>query len=96
MSRVAVRDRDEAVQKHINDSLALLPPIDTVAAGLPDQNLRIIDVGSGAGFPGVIIAITRPEWQVRHCMLLSSLMVPRLLTNRLLKDCLVAPFEQEN
>lgn len=64
MCLTAVRDRDEAVQKHINDSLALLPAIDAQAAELSIEHLRIIDVGSGAGFPGVIIAIARPLWQV--------------------------------
>lgn len=60
----AVRDRDEAVQKHINDSLALLPAMDAQAVELKVEHLRVIDVGSGAGFPGVIIAIARPLWQV--------------------------------
>ena len=64
MCRTAVTDRDEAVQKHINDSLALLPAIDAQAAQLSVEHLRVIDVGSGAGFPGVIIAIARPLWQV--------------------------------
>ncbi len=73
MCRTAVTDRDEAVQKHINDSLALLPAIDAQAAQLSVEHLRVIDVGSGAGFPGVIIAIARPLWQVflshifQHC-----------------------------
>jgi hypothetical protein len=57
------------VQKHINDSLSLLPPIDTLAAGICDQNVKIIDVGSGAGFPGVVLAIARPHWQVQYCTL---------------------------
>ena len=62
---VAVRDREDAIEKHIHDSLALLPALD---AHVPEPDhggqLRLIDVGSGAGFPGVILALARPLWQV--------------------------------
>lgn len=51
----AVRDRDEAMQKHLADSLS--------AAELPEfrNACRIIDVGTGAGFPGAILAIAYPD-----------------------------------
>ncbi|MBQ3292577.1 MAG: 16S rRNA (guanine(527)-N(7))-methyltransferase RsmG [Mogibacterium sp.] len=51
----AVRDRDEAMQKHLADSLA--------AAELPEflSAERIIDIGTGAGFPGALLAIAFPE-----------------------------------
>ena len=51
----AVRDRDEAMQKHLADSLS--------AADLPEfrNSGRIIDVGTGAGFPGAILAIAYPD-----------------------------------
>ena len=66
-SSAAVRDRDEAVEKHIQDSLALLPALDAHAQPSGEGQLRLIDVGSGAGFPGIIIAIARPLWQVLCC-----------------------------
>ena len=51
----AVRDRDEAMQKHLADSLSV--------AALPEfRNARsIIDVGTGAGFPGALLAIAFPD-----------------------------------
>jgi 16S rRNA (guanine527-N7)-methyltransferase len=51
----AVRDRNEAMVKHVVDSLAIL--------GLPEfkESKTIIDVGTGAGFPGALLAIACPE-----------------------------------
>lgn len=51
----AVRDRDEALVKHVVDSLAIIE--------LPEfrDARRVIDVGTGAGFPGALLAIARPE-----------------------------------
>lgn len=51
----AVRDRDEAVVKHVLDSLSV--------SGLPEyrEAKTVIDVGTGAGFPGALLAITSPE-----------------------------------
>lgn len=70
MLHAAITDRDEAYQRHVNDSLALLPAIDSCLE-TPTQGLtRLIDVGSGAGLPGIILAIARPNW---HITLLDSL-----------------------
>ncbi len=51
----AVRDRNEALVKHVLDSLAI--------ADLPEYRdaETIIDVGTGAGFPGALLAIINPE-----------------------------------
>ncbi len=67
MFSTAVTDRDEAYIRHIEDSLALLPVLDAcVAAQAPDRQhtISIIDVGSGAGLPGLVLAVARPEWQI--------------------------------
>lgn len=59
----AIRDPGEMVTHHLLDSLAVLPVIETsVPAGR--RNLRIADVGSGAGLPGLVLAMVRPDWRV--------------------------------
>lgn len=101
----AVRDKGDAWQRHVVDSLALLPVIERHAAAMgllrpagpavagaeagaaeargssgrsagsssgsssrssgDGVELRLIDVGTGAGLPGMIIAAARPQWKVR-------------------------------
>ena len=67
----AVRTTAEMFTHHLLDCLAVVRPIaDQLAAAraatgaLPDGAARILDVGSGAGLPGVVLAVTHPEWQV--------------------------------
>lgn len=57
----AVRDPQQMVQQHLLDCLAVLPPLD---GHLQRQEARILDVGSGAGLPGVVWALMRPNWSV--------------------------------
>ncbi|SEI52257.1 16S rRNA (guanine527-N7)-methyltransferase [Allopseudospirillum japonicum] len=52
----AVRDPVEMVSKHILDSLSVLKHLD------PEQPL--LDVGSGAGLPGIPLAICYPNWPI--------------------------------
>lgn len=54
----AVRDPDEAWTKHILDSLRGLE------TGLFEGAKRVADVGAGAGFPGLALAVARPDLQV--------------------------------
>jgi 16S rRNA (guanine527-N7)-methyltransferase len=58
----AVRDPQQMVHQHLLDCLAALPPLDRHLQGRPD--VRILDVGSGAGLPGVVWALMRPSWSV--------------------------------
>jgi 16S rRNA (guanine527-N7)-methyltransferase len=55
----SVRPPAEAVDVHVADSLSALPLLDRVAA-----SGRVTDIGSGAGFPGLPIAIARPGLQL--------------------------------
>lgn len=57
----AVRDPQQMVHQHLLDCLAALPPLDRHLQG---REPRILDVGSGAGLPGVVWALMRPSWMV--------------------------------
>lgn len=46
------------IDEHLIDSLAILPVLEK---WLPDRQQVLVDVGTGAGFPGILIAIMQPE-----------------------------------
>ena len=52
----AIRDEGQVLTHHLLDSLSVLPAL----AGIK----RLVDVGSGGGLPGVVLAIARPDLQV--------------------------------
>ena len=56
----AVRDPAGVMTHHLLDSLAVISPLQRQYPGKG----RLLDVGSGAGLPGVIIAIMRPDIDV--------------------------------
>jgi len=53
----AVRDPQAMLTQHLVDSLSLIPALRRQAAGKP---MRLMDVGSGGGLPGVVVAICDP------------------------------------
>lgn len=55
----AVRSRAGMLTQHLADCLAVLPPLQRHAGGG-----RLLDVGSGGGLPGVVLAIMAPGWDV--------------------------------
>jgi 16S rRNA (guanine527-N7)-methyltransferase len=56
----SIRSRREMRTRHIDDSLAALPLL---------QGARVLDVGTGGGFPGLPLAIAAPD---RHFDLIDS------------------------
>jgi len=50
----AIRDKSEMVSHHLLDSLAVVPHLWTG---------HWLDVGSGGGMPGLVLAIVKPDWQ---------------------------------
>jgi len=68
----AVRDPDEMLTHHLLDSLVVIAPLQKQLAALVGQGVvgdkpRLLDVGSGAGLPGIVIAICCPHITV-HCV----------------------------
>ena len=57
----ALRDPAEMLTHHLLDCLAVLPALRRHAQG---ERLRILDVGSGGGLPGVVLAIMQPDWSI--------------------------------
>ena len=57
----AVRDPQEMLTHHLLDSLAVISPLRRYTGG---RSIRLLDVGSGAGLPGIVIAICCPEVDV--------------------------------
>jgi len=53
----AITDPEEVLIKHFLDSLSLLLVYDK-------PQTRLLDIGAGAGFPGLPLKIVRPDWQV--------------------------------
>lgn len=57
MNLTAITDPDEILLKHFLDSLSLLLAYD-------QEQSSVLDIGSGAGFPGIPLKIVRPQWRV--------------------------------
>jgi 16S rRNA (guanine527-N7)-methyltransferase len=51
----SIRDREKMVSGHLLDCLAVIPYV---------TGARVLDAGSGAGFPGIPVAVARPGIQV--------------------------------
>ncbi|CAL1367813.1 unnamed protein product [Linum trigynum] len=67
MNLTAVTSVDEVMERHVEDSLALIPPINhsysSNCSGSVDS-LSVVDVGTGPGLPGLILAAACPGWKV--------------------------------
>jgi 16S rRNA (guanine527-N7)-methyltransferase len=57
----AVRDPSDMLTHHLLDSLTAVTPLTRHTQG---QSMHVLDVGSGGGLPGVVLAICMPELKV--------------------------------
>lgn len=63
MNLTAVTEMDEIMERHIEDSLAIIPPIRNSYLSHCTSScnkLNLVDVGSGPGLPGLILSIACP------------------------------------
>lgn len=59
MNLTRITEKEDVYLKHFYDSLTLVKVIDL------NQNLTLCDVGSGAGFPGIVLKIVFPALKIR-------------------------------
>lgn len=57
MNLTAITEFNEVVCKHFIDSLSIVKVFHT------DKNIRVLDMGTGAGFPGIPLKILYPNWK---------------------------------
>jgi len=99
----AVTAPAEMLTHHLLDSLAILPLLDGVASA--PATPAVLDVGSGAGLPGIPIAIARPDWAItlidsngkktafiQQAAAELALANARVLTGRV-EECRAGPFD---
>ena len=60
MNLTGITEYEEVIQKHFLDSLSLIRVIPNIAS----QKLTVIDLGTGAGFPGIPLKIAFPELDI--------------------------------
>lgn len=63
----AVRDPQDMLRQHLADCLAVVGPMARQLACQPGEagrSVRLLDVGSGGGLPGVVLAALFPRWQI--------------------------------
>lgn len=81
----AIRREEDLLTHHLLDSLSLLPEFNRITGGAA---VRTLDVGSGGGLPGIVLAIAAPQTQVtlvdavrKKCAFLTQLRLELKLDN---------------
>ena len=60
MNLTAITDKEDVIVKHFIDSIALIPYLLDKGININNE-LKIIDIGTGAGFPGLPLKIMMPD-----------------------------------
>lgn len=60
MNLTAITDKEDVIVKHFIDSIALIPYLTDKGININNE-LKIIDIGTGAGFPGLPLKIMMPD-----------------------------------
>lgn len=60
----ALRSSDEMLTHHLLDSLSVVLPLRTQLDAMGLGQGKLLDVGSGGGLPGVVLAIVMPQWRI--------------------------------
>ena len=68
MNLTAITEEDEVINKHFIDSLSIIRCLDpsyfSSSEGEKNNRLRIIDIGTGAGFPGMVLKVVFPDTEM--------------------------------
>jgi 16S rRNA (guanine527-N7)-methyltransferase len=67
LNLTSVRDRGDAIVRHLLDSLSIVPVWHAVAGAAPPR--RLLDLGTGGGFPGAVLAVA---WPSAHVLLIDG------------------------
>ena len=58
-----ITEAEQIRLRHFIDSMAALSVLDNLQNSL-NKPLHVLDIGSGAGFPAIVLAIVRPTWHI--------------------------------
>lgn len=61
MNLTAITDPSAILVRHIIDAFTCIP---ASTQSQTDNGIRLLDIGSGAGFPALVLAIVCPQWQI--------------------------------
>lgn len=98
MNLTSAKNIEELCESHLRDSLELFHALPEIIQ--EKENLRILDIGSGGGFPGIVTAIVKKSWKVtmlesitKKANFLSEVVEQLSLENAVVKNIRAEVFE---